>query len=80
MGVRPELITLADNGIAATVDVSEMMGSNVHLHVSIGDAEAIVIVPNASDIGSFGAGDSVSLDIAGRRLHLFDGATGKNLI
>ncbi len=80
VGVRPEHITLADNGIAATVDVSEMMGSNVHLHVSIGDAEAIVIVPNASDIGSFGAGDSVSLDIAGRRLHLFDGATGKNLI
>ena len=80
VGVRPEHITLADNGIAASVDVSEMMGSNVHLHVSIGASEAIVIVPNASDIGSFGAGDSVSLDIAGRRLHLFDGATGKNLI
>ena len=80
VGVRPEHITLADNGIAASVDVSEMMGSNVHLHVRIGASEAIVIVPNASDIGSFGAGDSVSLDIAGRRLHLFDGATGKNLI
>ena len=80
VGVRPEHISLADSGIAATVDVSEMMGSNVHLHVSIGDSDAIVIVPNASDIGSFSPGDSINLDIPGRRLHLFDGATGKNLI
>ena len=80
VGVRPEHISLADSGIAATVDVSEMMGSNVHLHVSIGDSDAIVIVPNASDIGSFSPGDSINLDIPGRRLHLFDGATGENLI
>lgn len=80
VGVRPEHIVLADDGIAATVDVSEMMGSNVHLHVSIGDADAVVIVPNASDIGSFSPGDSISLDIAGRRMHIFDAATGKNLV
>ena len=80
VGVRPEHISLADSGITATVDVSEMMGSNVHLHVSIGDSDAIVIVPNASDIGSFSPGDSINLDIPGRRLHLFDGATGENLI
>lgn len=80
VGVRPEHISLAPDGIAATVDVSEMMGSNVHLHISIGEADAVVIVPNASDVGTFFSGDKIHLDIAGRRLHLFDSATGKNLL
>ena len=37
LGVRPEHTDVSDKGIAARVDVSEMMGSSVHLHVNIGD-------------------------------------------
>ena len=34
LGVRPEHTDVSDKGIAARVDVSEMMGSSVHLHVN----------------------------------------------
>ena len=37
LGVRPEHIELAEEGIDAKVDVSEMMGSSVHLHVTAMD-------------------------------------------
>ena len=33
LGIRPEHTELADKGVPAKVDVSEMMGSSVHLHV-----------------------------------------------
>ena len=34
LGVRPEHTNIADKGVSAKVDVSEMMGSSVHLHVT----------------------------------------------
>ncbi len=39
LGVRPEHIQLSNNGIAAKVDVSEMMGSAVHLHSTMADGK-----------------------------------------
>ena len=48
LGVRPEhLILSGDEGsmIHGTVDVSEMMGSAVHLHVSACGSDTIMIVP-----------------------------------
>ena len=46
--VRPEHLLLSgseDNAIRGTVDVSEMMGSAVHLHVSACGRDTIMIVP-----------------------------------
>ncbi len=48
LGVRPEHITLAkpfdENSIAAKVDVSEMMGSEVYLHVDVSGHDIVVRV------------------------------------
>ena len=45
LGVRPEHTDLSDKGVSARVDVSEMMGSSVHLHVNADGRDVIIIVP-----------------------------------
>ena len=79
LGVRPEHVTLCEQGIAAKVDVSEMMGSSVHLHLTAGDKEVIVIVPTTGGSVAYPMGSSLSLSFAGNVAHVFDAETGKNL-
>ena len=45
LGVRPEHTDVSDTGVAATVEVAEMMGSSVHLHVNADGHDVIIIVP-----------------------------------
>ena len=47
LGVRPEhiFLTEADNAVPAQVDVSEMMGSAVHIHVSACGRDVVIVVP-----------------------------------
>ena len=83
LGVRPSHMILADspeNTLTATVDVSEMMGSEVHLHASAGGRDVVVIVPTL-DLGgarSFSAGDRLNLSFSGNVCHVF-GQDGRNL-
>ncbi len=68
------------NTLTATVDVSEMMGSEVHLHASAGGRDVVVIVPTL-DLGggrSFSAGDKLNLSFNGNVCHVF-GQDGRNL-
>ncbi len=36
VGVRPVHVTVGDEGIDAQIDVSELMGSELHLHMTAG--------------------------------------------
>ena len=47
LGVRPEHIMLCDKGatsVKATVDVSEMMGSSIHLHVNANGKDVVLVI------------------------------------
>ena len=82
LGVRPPHIALAKAGeesIKATVDVSEMMGSEVHLHVNAGGKDVVIIVPTL-DLGgaSYSYGSELQFTFSGEVCHVFD-AEGKNL-
>ncbi len=83
LGVRPSHMILSDrseNTLTAAVDVSEMMGSEVHLHASAGGRDVVVIVPTL-DLGgvrSFSAGDKLNLAFSGNVCHVFD-KDGRNL-
>ena len=81
LGVRPSHITLGDgaNTLTATVDVSEMMGSEVHLHANAEGRDVVVIVPTL-DLSSvsFAPGAAIHLSFDGGVCHLFD-SEGKNL-
>ena len=85
LGVRPEHMVLAEQGAKAlrgTVEVSEMMGSAVHLHMKAYDDEVIIIVPTFKKNGepnSAAIGDEVAFLFGGNTAHVFDPETGMNL-
>ena len=80
LGVRPEHLVLTDDGILATVDVCEMMGSNVFLHVTVGGEEAVIDIPDEDDSVNYKAGDIVKIGFKDKFVQLFDPETGKNLV
>ena len=86
LGVRPEHISLAKAGapaITGDVDVSEMMGSSVHLHVTALGVDTIIIVQtmglDQATLNNFAIGKSLSFDFDGSVAHVFDKNTGVNL-
>ena len=84
LGVRPNHIILNDgtNAIEATVDVSEMMGSEVHLHANTQGRDVIIIVPTMDISGShketFSYGAKINFTFGGNVCHIF-GADENNL-
>ena len=79
LGVRPEHTVLDNSGIEARVDVSEMMGSSVHLHISAEGRDVIIIVPTLDLTESFKIGDTVHFRFGGNVAHVFSKETEKNL-
>ena len=79
LGVRPDHLMLCADGIKGTVDVSEMMGSSVHLHVAAEGKDVIVIVPTNGAAAHFPMGSEVNMIFGGNVAHVFDKETGKNL-
>ena len=83
LGVRPEHIELAKDGIAATVDVSEMMGSSVHLHVTAMGRDVVLVVSTmnmtGAEVAALSTGANVKFNFAGHVCHVFSKETGINL-
>ena len=82
LGVRPEHIVL-EQGIPGKVDVSELMGSSVHLHVSAMDRDVVVVVSTmnmtGAEVAALSHGSTVNFAFPGHVCHVFDPATGINL-
>ena len=79
LGVRPEHTNISDKGVPAKVDVSEMMGSSVHLHVNADGRDVIIIVPILDMEDNYNYGDLVHFTFAGNVAHVFSKETTKNL-
>ena len=82
LGVRPENISLATTGsvIGGKVEVTEMMGADVHVHVSTPGGETIVIERSAlHDANALSIGDAVSFTFDGAAMHLFSKENELNL-
>ena len=81
VGVRPVHIQLCQDGIAATVDVSELMGSELHLHVNSDGKDVVIVVPTTDiDLGSVHGGHKpVQYTFRPELMHFFDKETEKNL-
>ena len=80
LGVRPDHINLAESGIRGRVDVSELMGSSVHLHISEeGGNDVVVIVPTNGKAHNFPMGTEVCLTFEGNVAHVFSKEDERNL-
>ncbi|MBQ6432206.1 MAG: TOBE domain-containing protein, partial [Oscillospiraceae bacterium] len=80
-GVRPVHLSIADDGIPAVVDVSEMMGSELHLHMDVNGNDVVAVVPTA-DLGDsmIANHQSVHFTMKPNLIHLFDTETEKSLL
>ena len=81
VGVRPVHVTVGDKGIDAQIDVSELMGSELHLHMTAGGKDVVAVVQTANlDANAYARHTAVKFSFEPRLIHLFDPETEKNLI
>ena len=82
LGVRPEHIVL-EEGLSGKVDVSELMGSSVHLHVTSMDRDVVMVVSTmnmtGAEVAALSHGSAVNFSFPGHCCHVFDKVTGVNL-
>ena len=79
LGVRPEHTDIVGQGLTARVDVSEMMGSSVHLHVTAEGKDVIIIVPTVTMKREYNLGDELQLSFDGGVMHMFSKEDEHNL-
>ena len=89
LGVRPEHITLTHkddpHGIPCTLEVNEMMGSELHLHVSTADGTPLIVRVPTIDLSlderkTLVRGKSLFITFEGKVMHFFDPETELNLL
>ena len=87
LGVRPEHITLAPKGegIPARLEVNEMMGSELHLHVYTEDETRLIVrVPTIGlsneQRKNMVYGAPLNITFEGKVMHFFDPETEKNML
>ena len=82
LGVRPEHIVL-EKGIPGKVDVSELMGSSVHLHVTSMGRDVVMVVSTmnmtGAEVAALSIGKGVNYNFPGHVCHVFSKETGINL-
>ena len=83
LGVRPEHMVLTNDGIEAKIEVNELMGSSVHLHVDVNGKDVIVIVSTmnmtGAEVAELKAGATIKVGFPGNVAHVFNKETGINL-
>ena len=83
LGIRPEHINVTKEGISAVIDVTEMMGSEVYLHLDVDGTDAVVRVPISNiknlDELSYGSHMQIVFSFEPGLMHLFDKVTEMSL-
>ncbi len=89
LGIRPEHITLAQpndpSAIACTIEVNEMMGSELHLHVVVDGGDRLIVrIPTVSltyeQRAKLVYGEKMYITFEGKVMHFFDPTTERNLL
>ncbi len=75
LGVRPEHIVLDPNGIESVVDVHELMGSSIHLHVNALGQDVVIVVSTmnmtGAEMAALSMGAKVGFSFPGNCCHVF---------
>ena len=85
VGVRPEnihdepaqLSACPDSTVDAFVDVTELMGSEIYLHLTIGETN---LTARVSPRSTSKAGDTIKIALETSRMHIFDKDTEKCIV
>ena len=81
VGVRPVHIEMAEEGFSGNIEVSEMMGSEVHLHINLNGEDIVAVIPTANlDLEKVSLGKEFTFNFNPALIHVFDAETENNLI
>jgi len=83
LGVRPEHISLDENGIDAVVDVHELMGTSIHLHSTALGTDVVIVLSTmnmtGAELSALTMGAKIKFSFPGTVCHVFNKETGINL-
>ncbi|MBR5980493.1 MAG: ATP-binding cassette domain-containing protein, partial [Firmicutes bacterium] len=79
-GIRPQHVTVGEGELKATVEVSEMMGSEYNIHARSGDDEVVMLVPTVDLTTDVSMGKTINFTTRPGLIQLFDKESGNNLI
>ena len=79
-GIRPQHISVGAGDLMATIEVNEMMGSEVHLHARSDADEVVMVIPTVDLKVDVSQGAKVNFTTQPRLIQLFDKASGNNLV
>ena len=79
-GIRPQHIRIGEGNLSGEVEVSEMLGSEVDLHVNCGGDDVVMVLQTVDLDQDVSIGAKVNFTTQPRLIQLFDKETGNNLI
>jgi multiple sugar transport system ATP-binding protein len=79
-GIRPQHIRVGDGDLSGEVEVSEMLGSEVDLHVNCGGDDVVMVLQTIDLKADVSIGAKVSFTVRPELIQLFDKESGNNLI
>ena len=79
-GIRPQHITVGAGDLTATIEVNEMLGSEVNLHARSDADEVVMVIPTVDLKVDVSMGATVKFSTKPELIQLFDKASSNNLI
>ncbi|MBR0466859.1 MAG: sn-glycerol-3-phosphate ABC transporter ATP-binding protein UgpC [Clostridia bacterium] len=79
-GIRPQHITVGEGELSATVEVSELLGTEFNLHARSGDDEVVMVIPTMDLDTDVSMGANIKFTVQPKLIQLFDKETKNNLI
>lgn len=73
LGIRPEEIKIAKDGFPVEITLTEMLGSELLLHFSLGKKDYIVKITTKDE---YRIGDKIKIKIDPKVFHIFDSKSG----
>ena len=79
-GIRPQYITVGKGDLNATVEVSELMGTEYNIHARCGNDEVVMVIPTMGLQADVSMDAKVNFTTMPELIQLFDRETQRNLI
>ena len=79
-GIRPQHIRIGEGNLSGEVEVSEMLGSEVDLHVDCGGDDVVMVLQTVDLDQDVSIGAKLNFTTQPRLIQLFDKESGNNLI
>lgn len=79
-GIRPQHLSVGSGELVATIEVNEMLGSEVNLHADCDGDEVVMVIPTVDLDADVSIGAKVPFNTKPRLIQIFDKETTNNLI